>query len=511
MSIGSLNFRDPGSNMIDKHMLSKSRYVSGTQCHLRLWYDSYERDLATAPDDALQATFDTGHQVGELACKRYPGGHFVRHDHRHVPEALAETRQVIDAGTAPVLFEAAFEHEGVLVRADVIERLPGGGWRLVEVKSTTRVKEVFIVDLAIQLWVLRGAGMDMRDAAVLTLNSNYAYDGVRLDLDALFRSHPMFHEAVSRLDSIGAQVQEMLRMLAGSAAPDIAPDRHCFKPYPCPYYAHCIRDRIAPDHGIEELPGLTPSSRALLEAAGIEEIRDVPDDFPLTKLQLIVRQAAREGRSVVHGDFHRDLDQITPPILHLDFETFTPAIPRFAGTRPYQEIPFLFSVHAENGRGLPGHTDYLHERTDDPRPELADRLIATAGGEGSICTYSDYERRVIHGLASALPDRANALNAIGRRLFDLLPVVRNGYYHPEFGGSFSIKNVLPALVPGMGYDDLAVADGRAAAVLYMIALSKPRLTERQRMFGNLRAYCARDTLALMELRRALAALPAKST
>ena len=502
-----LNFRHPGTNMVDKPKLSKSRYVSGTQCHLRLWYDSYERDLAPAPDDVLQAVFDTGHEVGELACRRYPGGHFVRHDHRHVPEALTETRQVVDAGTAPALFEAAFEHDGVLVRTDVIERLLGGGWRLIEVKSTTRVKEVFIADLAIQLWVLRGAGMDVRDAAVLTLDSSYVYDGVRLDLDALFRLHPMFREAISRLDSVGVQ----LRMLAGPVAPDIAPDSHCFEPYPCPYYAHCTRDRITPDHGIDELPRLTPSRRVLLEASGIEEIRDVSDDFPLTKLQRIVCQAVREDSPVMHADIHKDLAQIKLPVLYLDFETFAPAIPRFAGTRPYQQIPFLFSVHAEHGSGLPGHGDYLHERTADPRPQLADRLIAAVGGEGSICTYSGYERGVIHSLAAALPDRAKALGAIERRLFDLLPVVRNGYYHPEFGGSFSIKNVLPALVPGMGYDDLAVADGQTAAVQYMAALSNPDLPERWRIFGNLRVYSARDTLALMELRRALASLPSRST
>lgn len=109
--------------MINKPSLSKSRYISGAQCYLRLWYDSYARDLAPAPDLALQAVFDTGHEVGEIARRRFPGGHLIAHDHRHVPEALEETRQIIAAGSAPAVFEAAFEHEGVLVRADVIERL----------------------------------------------------------------------------------------------------------------------------------------------------------------------------------------------------------------------------------------------------------------------------------------------------------------------------------------------------------------------------------------------------
>ena len=307
--------------MTDRPRLSKSRYISGTQCHLRLWYDTHQRNLATAPGEALQAVFETGHEVGEVACRRFPGGHLVAHDHRHVPQALQETRQVIETGAAPAVFEAAFEHERVLVRADVIERLPGGGWRLVEVKSTTRLKEVFLLDLAVQLWVLRGAGLDVRDAAVLTLDRSYVYDGVRLDLDALFKVHPRFDEAAAHLDTVGAQVRTMLR-----------------------------------------------------------------------------------------------------------------------------------------------------------------------------------------DLAAALPDRAPALRAIQRRLFDLHPVVLNGCYHPDFRGSFSIKNVLPALVLGVGYEDLEVADGQTAAVRYARALQSADLDERRGTFDELRAYCARDTQALVELRKALVTL-----
>ena len=463
--------------MTHEPSLSKSRYLSGAQCHLRLWYDSHAPGLAPVPSDALQVVFDTGHEVGEAARKRFPGGHFVSHDHRHTPQALEETRQVMEAGIAPAVFEAAFQHERVLIRADVIQRLPGGGWRLVEVKSTTRLKEVFILDLAVQLWVLRGAGLDVRDAAVLTLDNNYVYDGVQLDLGALFKLHPLFDEAVERLDAVRAGVREMRGMLAKPAAPDIAPGEHCFTPYECQYYTHCTRDHAAPEHGIGELPRLAAPRRAQLEAAHIEEVRNIPDDFPLTQLQSIVRQAVREDRAVVYSEISRTLAEVTPPVRHLDFETFAPAIPRFAGTRPYEQIPFLFSVHTENGATSPTHTAYLHAQEDDPRPLLADRLIAAVGREGTICTYSGYERRVLRDLVAALPDRAEAIGAIERRLFDLHAVVRNGYYHPEFNGSFSIKNVLPVLVPGMGYGDLAIANGQTAAVRYVSALSNPDLEE----------------------------------
>ena len=154
----------------------------------------------------------------------------------------------------------------------------------------------------------------------------------------------------------------------------------------------------------------------------------------------------------------------------------------------------------------PSHVDYLHERDDDPRPALAERLIAALGHEGSVCTYSGYERQVLRALAAALPRRAEALRAVEARLFDLLPVVRGAYYHPDFRGSFSLKSVLPVLVPGLGYDDLPIADGQTAALRYAAALAHPDPGERRRTFADLRAYCARDTLAMVRLREALARL-----
>ena len=486
--------------------LSKTRFLSGAQCHLRLWFDYHARHLAPEPDASLQQIFDTGHEVGDLACKRYPGGHFVAPDHRHMGEALAETRRVLEEGTAPALFEATFVHQGLLCRADVIERLPGGGWRLIEVKSTTRLKDVFVLDTAFQLCVLRGAGLDVREAAVMTLDRSYVYDGKRLDLDALFKLHDVFEQAEAFLDTVDWQAREMQALIARAEPPDILTGDHCFTPYECPYHGHCARDHVDPDHGISELPWLRHPRRSQLNEAGIEEIRDIPEDFPLSGLQRIVRRAVREQQSVVHGDIASRLAALESPVYYLDFETFAPAIPRFDGTSPYDSVPFLFSVHAERNGGAPAHVDYLHEQDDDPRPRIADRLIDALGTEGSICMYSPYERTVLNSLAAALPERAAELNAIATRLFDLHPVIRNTYYHPEFRGSFSIKSVLPVLVPGMGYDDLEIPDGQAASVSYMQALKNSDSRQRQQTFENLRAYCERDTLAMVRLREALESL-----
>ena len=486
--------------------LSKSGLLCASQCHLRLWYETHRRDLTPAPDACTDARAATGRAVGALARGRFPGGHLIGGDHRAVGEALDETRRILASGAAGILFEAAFAHAGVLVRTDVLERLPEGGWRLVEVKSATRLDERFVLDVAVQLWTVRGAGLDVRDAMVLTLDRGYVHDGARLDLDALFTAHPVFDAAMARLDAVGADVPAIQAMLARADAPRIAPGPHCATPHPCPYHAHCTRGHVGPEHPVDALPRLDARRRAALEAAGVDDIRAIPDDFPLTALQRIVRHAVRANRPVVHGDITGAFARLKPPVRHLDFETFAPAIPRFAATRPYDAIPFLLSVHTERDGAPPAHTDYLHETDDDPRAALAERLIAALGAEGAVCTWSGYERRVLRALADALPHHAEALRAIEARLFDLLALVRRTVYHPAFAGSFSLKRVAPALVPGIGYDDLAIADGQSAAVEYDAALASADPEQRQRTFDDLRAYCARDTLTMVEVRRVLAAV-----
>ena len=481
--------------------LSKSRFINGSQCHLRLWFDTYRRDFAPPVDEVAQFIFDTGHEVGQLACTRYPGGRLIAQDYRHFDEAVDETRRLIGDGRVPALFEAAFEHEGVAVRADVLERLPEGGWRLVEVKSTTRVKEVFLLDTAVQLWVLRGAGLDVRDACVLTLDSRFVRTEEPPDPHALFRLHTVLEPATALLSQVATEVGDMKAMLARAGPPAIAPGNHCNTPYTCPYLGHCTRHAPRFEHGIDELPRLSAAKRDELVGLGIAEIRDIPPDFPMSYMQHVVRRAVAGNRDVVRGDLEASLARLEEPVRHLDFETFAPAIPRFVGTRPYASIPFLFSVHTE-GLGTQRHEDYLHEGTDDPRPMLAERLIQALGTRGSICVYSRFEHKVIRGLIQAVPRRAEALQRILCRLVDLHAIIRRHYYHPAFRGSLSLKSVLPALTD-TDYDDLSIADGQLASVRYMKALAIDDEAERRAIFEDLRAYCARDTMATVEVLAAI--------
>ena len=484
--------------------LSKTRYLSGCQCHLKLWYDCYERQLGADVDLVTQAVFDAGHEVGRLARSRYPGGVLVQADHLQSEEALAETRALLADESVPAIFEAALEHRGVLVRVDILERSPRGGFNLIEVKSGTTVKEVNEHDAAIQLWVARGAGVDIVSTGLLTLNRGYVYDGRRLDVYRLFRYHNLDEQVAEHLPWIGEDVTHLHAVLAADEAPEIEPSDHCFEPYECAYYDFCTRDWEYPEHPVTDLPRLRAAKLELLESQEIEEIADIPEDFPLSKAQAIVRLAVVTGNEHVSPQLADEISALSFPIRYLDFESFSPAIPRYAGTRCYDAIPFQFSMHVEEHNGDIAHHEFLWSEQSDPRRPLAQALLDAAGSDGPICVYSGFERSVIKGLSRQLPDLSPALDALLERLWDLLKVVQGHYYHRDFHGSFSIKQVLPVLVPDMSYEHLSIADGREASAAYQNSLDCEDPEERQRMLDALKEYCRQDTLAMLALRRALA-------
>lgn len=485
-------------------LLSKSRFLAAEQCLLRLWYECHARELAAPVDAETQATFDAGHAVGKLATTRYPGGERIDEDHAHFAEALQHTARAMTSG-APALFEAAFLHEGVRVRTDVLLRSPDDRWDVLEVKSTSKPKPGHLEDLALQVWVARGAGLDVRRAGLLTLNNRYVHPGGAHDVRTLFRLHDRTEEVQALESASGARVAELHAMLRGDAAPVRAVGLHCRDPHDCAFLRHCSRNVAPASLPITSLPGLSKDKKLALEQQGIVELRQLPADFRLNELQQRVRRAMLSGRAFVSPGLGRELGRVTYPVHHLDFEAFAGPLPRYAGTSPFQAIPFQWSNHIEHADGRLEHHEYLCREDGDPREELTTGLLASLGRAGSICVYSGYETRVMRELSRALPRHRAALRALLPRVWDLLPVVREHYYHPAFHGSLSIKSVLPALVPGLSYDDLALRGGREAAVAYERGLESVDDEARRAIQRDLLEYCARDTLALVELRRALSA------
>lgn len=478
--------------------LSKSRFLSGLQCDKRLYFEAYSPELATEIDGQRQAMLDMGKEIGDTAQQCFPGGVLVTEGYRQSTAALEHTATLLADPGVPAIFEAAFQYEGTLIRVDILERSGEGAWRLIEVKASSRVKSIHYDDLAVQAYVLQGCEITLSNICLMHMNRHYFYQGGEIDLRQLFVVEDVTEEVLPRLPQLPEQLDHMRTVLTREAPPVIQPDGHCHTPYECAFWEHCTREKS--ERWIYYLPGTKDVVKRMMKQ-GIEYIDDIPSRVKLSSLQ----QRMKDNVEWISPELEQTLKAVRYPVHHLDFETFMPAIPLYPRTRPYQPIPMQWSNHIEMQDGTLRHETYLSAVQRDPREELAVSLLSSLGEEGSICVYSDYEKYVLTALAEALPSLRKPLLQLTDRLWDLLSVIQTHYYHPGFGGSFSIKSVLPTLAPSLSYDTLEIQNGAtASAVYHHMVFKETDWVERQRLESALQEYCARDTLGMVELRRVLA-------
>ncbi len=482
--------------------LSKSKFLSGLQCHKRLYLEIHQPSLATPPDASMQAILDMGTEIGLLAQQRFPGGILVKAGFRQREAAIAETAALLQHSGIPAIFEGAFEHDGVLVRVDILERVQSReegspSWRLIEVKSSSRVKDVHLDDLSIQSHVLEGTGLRLDATCLMHIDTGYLYQGGQVHLQALFSIEDVSEAVTDRRGQVLERLAAMKTVLLQSEPPAIEPDQHCHTPYECPFWSHCTKEK--PLRWIYHLPGKKEIVSQLVQR-GITTIDDIPDGTRLSDAQ----RRVKDNIEWISSELGKVLRSVTYPVHHLDIETVMLALPRFPFTRPYQPIPVQWSNHIELESGELSHQEFLHSEASEPRRQWAQALIESLGEEGSIVVYSAYEEAIIRQLADTFPEFKSAFKSILKRLWDLLPVIRGHYYHPDFNGSYSIKSVLPAVVPSLGYDDLMIqAGGQAAAEYYRMVFVETDWVEQAAVRESLLRYCARDTLAMVELRRVL--------
>ena len=433
--------------------LSKTKLQSYAQCPRRVWLETYNPELEE-PSAEKALLLDTGHTVDAIARELYgrSGGHVVSFD-RGLRAAIDATRTLLAAGGTEPIFEATFDHEGVSVRVDVLDRSAAEP-RLIEVKSGTRVKDHYLDDCAIQAWALAGAGLPPRQIVVATIDTAFVYPGDGR-YDGLLVEHDVTDAVRERLATVPQLVAGVRATLAELDEPTTPIGKQCRTPHPCEYFGHC-----APTP--EPAPRGTPKVGA--------ELRD----------------------------FARALSY---PRYYLDFETIGYAVPRFAGTRPYEALPFQWSCHVETAPRELRHAEFLDTSATAPMRAVAESLLAALGTAGPILVYTDYERRVLEGLASRYPDLAGQLKAAIARLVDLHPPTKQHYEHAALNGSWSLKAVLPTVAPDLDYAKLGeVRDGLAAQRAYAQA-SAPNTPapRRDSLRRALLAYCRQDTLALVRL------------
>ena len=480
--------------------LSKSKLLAFRQCPKRLWLEIHAPQLRE-DSGATLANYATGHQVGDIARQIYDPaqhGQLIDPQVEGFEVAFARTQALLQSRQP--IFEAGFRAEGALAFADVL--LPTGKqWRMVEVKSSTSVKDYHRDDAAVQAFVARACGVPLQSIALAHIDAQWTYPGGG-DYQGLLVEVDLTDEAFARTDEVRGWIADAQAVVARKKAPRTVTGAQCSAPYECGFLAHCQGAEPQAEHPVHWLPRRGSALKAHIEEHGISELRDVPDDL-LNPIQQRVKAATLSDRAFFdQSAAAQALAAHKLPGYFVDFETIQFGVPLWKGTRPYQQIPFQFSVHRLGRTGRAIHQAFLDLSGGNPSLAFAQALVAACGERGPVFVYNAaFETTRIRELAERHPRLAPALRAINDRVVDLLPIARQHYYHPSQQGSWSIKAVLPALCPELHYDALdGVQDGGAAQQAYLEAItpatSAPRKAELER---QLLAYCSLDTWAMVRL------------
>ncbi len=475
--------------------LSKSLYMRGLQCHKSLYLDRHRPELRGEATQELKALWAVGHEVGVYAHMLFPGGVVVPYEGLTKEEQLAKTREEIDRGTKAI-YEAAFTHDDVFVKADIVVR-NRGYWDLYEVKSSTSVKEHYWDDVAIQYYVLSGCGIPVNKAYLVHINNGYVREGDIVP-EELFVIQDITGVVKEKQTSIPEALAGMREMLGGEMPKiDIGP--HCEDPYECDFMDFCWQH--VPEYSVFSLRG-RGIDRWELYRQGVIRLEDVPLDS-LNLMQRMQVEYFLDRKS--HADpkkVREFLRKVRHPVCFLDFETFASAIPLFDGTRSYQQVPFQYSLHRIDAEGEePKHFEYLAQPGPDPREEIARKLLDEIPEGACTLVYNmGFEKRVLKELGESLPGRRKSLNAVAEGMIDLMePFKRRDVYHWRMNGSYSLKSVLPVLVPKMTYEEMEISDGAMASQAYFTMGEMSDPGELARMRQALLDYCRQDTLGLVRL------------
>ena len=482
--------------------LSKSLYTRGSQCPKSLWLKKYKPSVLTPPDASAKAVFETGNAVGELACQLFPYGKVAQFT-RDYDEMIATTKKYIDEGVQNI-YEATFNYNGTLVMVDILH-VDEEGVSLYEVKSSTSVKDIYLHDVSIQYYVLKNLGFHIKSANVVHINNTYVR-GDELELDELFSVLDVSEEVLDLQESIPHRLEEFENYLDDKDnEPDIDIGKHCKNPYECDAKDYCWRvQRNIPEYSVFNIFNLGSKKQVELYEQGIVDIGDIPDTFDMTAKQ---RQAVNNYKAnVTHIDkeaIRAFVNTLTYPIYHLDFETFQQAIPEWKGISPFMQIPFQYSLHIEYEDGRLEHREFLAVDGIDPRALLAQRLCEDIPGDVTVLAYNmGFEKGVIRKLALEYEAFSDNLLEIHDNIKDLMiPFQQKHYVTPSMNGSYSIKYVLPALVPDMAeaYKELDGVQNGGEAMSAFANMSKLGDDEKEKMRNSLLEYCKLDTLAMVRV------------
>ncbi|ARV06088.1 hypothetical protein BTO04_04945 [Polaribacter sp. SA4-10] len=446
-------------------MLSKSRYLKGLKCSKALWLNKFKKDEVYYSENT-KAIFSQGNTAGDLAQQYFPNGELALVSNYPDSKAIARTKELIANGVTTI-YEATFATENTLIALDILHKIKGK-WHAFEVKSTSSVKEEHVRDAAIQYYVMTNAGIEIEDISIMHFDRNYVRKGAIIPTQ-LFTYESVFRRMQNYLNEIPKNIEAFLEVYQ-QEEPTVTIGTHCDNPYPCEFANYC--------HQLIE-------NKELLENKIAQKVLSTEVNYRNT---------------IAIQDF---LNSNPYPIYSLDFESIMYGIPEHDDSRPYQQIPFQYSLHIQkNATSKPEHFEFLGNGREDPREELIKSMITACGSHGTILMYSHFEKTIINGLIRDFPKYTIPLEHLIDRLVDLLPVFKKHLKTEATQKNASLKNVLPTFLTQFSYDDLDIQNGMATMDVYrnLSNLSKSELLVARK---NMLEYCKLDTLAVLELYKLL--------
>lgn len=445
-----------------------------------------------------------GTEVGKLARDLFPNGILIDEDYKNLSGALDHTDAALKSNSA-YIFEGAFVFKNILIRADIFKRNDDGTYDLIEVKSSTSVKKEHLTDCAVQAYVLQKIGFRLRQVCVMYLNNKYKRQG-ELNLSELFIIKDVSNDIQVELKNVPEYLNSINNTLAKDEEPLWNIGSICNNPYICEFKNYCWSE--VSDKAIHFISRISDKQRQNLTAVGVNLIKDIPEDFALTELQKIQVDCEKsQAKHISIDSIHDHLGQLQYPLYFLDFETYGYAIPRYEGTRPYQHLPFQYSLHVKQHPGAElEHYEFLFDKRENPSRLLAEQLVQHIGSIGSVIVYHEsFEASRLKEMAAEFPDLSSHLQSIHDRLWDLeTPFAKKWYCDVAFNGKSSIKNVLPVLVPELSYAGLDIQKGDIAQFKYLELIDLPAESiERDKIKSALLEYCGLDTLAMVYISMAL--------
>ncbi|MGM5482399.1 MAG: DUF2779 domain-containing protein [Nanobdellota archaeon] len=474
-------------------ILSKSRYLQGLQCPKLLWVNVNDKSRLPEIDISKQHIFDQGHLVGNLAKALFSDGVDVPTE--NFKENIEKTKVLLDKRKP--LFEGGFMVDGLFARPDILNPVNNNKWDLIEVKSSTSVKDINIEDVAFQKYVYEKQGLIINKCFLLHVNNKYVKNG-KINPNDFFVKEDITADVNSAQKNVQERITYMFSIING-IEPAVNIGQGCLVPYKCDLIDQCWN--FLPENNVGQLCCVGNKLFELLND-GIYYIKDIPDDYELTPRQRIQKDCEfNGGQYVQHEKLSEWLEKLEYPLYYFDFETFNSAIPLFEGVRPYQQIPFQFSLHVQNEPGGELlHYSFLADNCNDPRPELLASMKKLIGDEGSIVVYNQsFEIGRLREMAGAFPDYEDWVETLIPRFVDLIvPFRKFWYYNSCQNGSASIKKVLPALT-GQSYDNMQIGDGGTASLeFFRITYGGfdgkfPSENQISQVRNNLEKYCCLDT------------------